>query len=64
MKKENDNEYVYKGNCPDKSLGDFIRMSPKKTYWKVDVSNSLQSTEPISGNISFSFLRMYKGWKN
>jgi len=64
LKKETDNKYVYKGNCPDKSLGDFIRMSPKKTYWKIDVSNSLQSTEPISGNISFSFLRTYKGGKN
>ena len=28
------------------------------------MNNSLQSTEPISGNISFSFLRTYKGGKN
>ena len=39
-------------------------MSPIKTYWKFDGSYFLQSTEPFSGNISFSFLRMYKGGKN
>ena len=38
-------------------------MSPIKTYWKSDVSYNLQSTEPFSGNVSFTFLRMYKGGK-
>jgi hypothetical protein len=64
LKKETDNKYFYKGNCPDEKLEENFRMSPIKTYWKSDESYFLQSTEPLSGNISFSFLRMYKGGKN
>ena len=64
LKKENDNEYVYKGNCPDEKLEETFRMSPIKTYWKTDESYFLQSSEPFSKNISFTFLRMYKGGKN
>ena len=63
LKKETDNEYVYKGDCPDEKLEETFRMSPIKTYWKTDESYFLQSSEPFSRNISFTFLRMYKGGK-
>ena len=64
LKKENEYISSYNGKCPNEDLIEEIRMSPVVTYWKADVNYDFQSTNPISNNISLTFLRMYKGGKN
>ena len=64
LKKESNNIYSYNDNCPSEEIEEEIRISPEKTYWKADMSYYVESTEPISNNITLTFLRMYKRGKN
>ena len=63
LRKENSCTFAYNGTCPDKDLVDVIRMSPRVTHWKVNVSHILTNHVPLNEDIILTILRMYKGGK-
>ena len=64
LKKDSEYQYSFSGNCPSEDITDEIRISPKKTYWTVDASTKVESTNPFTKNVTLTMPRMYKGGKN
>ena len=62
FKKESENIYYYKNDCPDVQINDIIRFAPIEKNWKANISLYLESTKIITyGKILFP--RYYRGGK-
>ena len=62
LKKTSDKIYTYLGECPTESIQEVIRYSPEQSTWKADVELSLNA-QLLAGDISFTFMRYYRGGK-
>ena len=63
LKKESDNVYYYKGNCPTNRMVDYIKFSPEKATWESNGQISLENRLEFTNDITFTFPRYYRGGK-
>ena len=60
---DNDNTFIYNGECPTESKTDIIRFAPEETMWKADMSFSLTLSTEFQNSISMMIPRYYRGGK-
>lgn len=64
LKKESDNIFTYKGECPTEPKSDYIRFSPEQSTWKADTGAYLISPTEFKNSIKIKLPRYYRGGKN
>ena len=60
LEKESNCSYILNGTCQNDNINEVIKISPRVTYWKNRMSQTIESTSKFTNDLNLAFLRMYK----
>ena len=60
LEKESNCSYIFNGTCPNDNINEVIKISPRVTYLKNSMSQTIESTSKFTNDLNLTILRMYK----